>query len=181
MKWLTSNIAIFLYKVLGIYILWYLIYDLWLLPAGWLDAWVCKNVAGIAYHILELFGYSAFLKGRHVGVIGTSGVVMVNGCSGISAIGLFAGFVAAYPGRWILRILFIPVGIGIIYLINIIRITGLGITLVHWPSLFNFMHDYSSTALFYLVIFALWMIWVNFGEKKLHLLRQKESGASALK
>jgi hypothetical protein len=25
------------------------------------------------------------------------------------------------------------------------------------------------------------MIWVNFGEKKLHLLRQKESGASALK
>jgi exosortase family protein XrtF len=179
MKWLTSHIAIFLYKVLGIYILWYLIYDLWLLPAGWLDVWVCKNVAVAAYHSLEWLGYNAFLNGRHVGVIGTSGVVLANGCSGISAIGLFAGFVAAYPGRWTSRMLFIPVGIGIIYLLNIIRITGLSITLVHWPHLFNFMHDYSSTALFYIAIFALWMIWVNFGEKNLPILQQKKSGASA--
>jgi exosortase/archaeosortase family protein len=178
-RWLKSNIAIFLYKVLGIYILWYLIYDLWILPAGWLDAWVCKDVARIAYHILQSAGYTAFVNGRHVGVIGTTGVMLVNGCSSISAMGLFVGFVAAYPGQWVPRILFILVGIGIIYLVNIIRIVGLSITLAHWSNVFNFMHNYSSTALFYIVIFGLWMIWANYGGNKIRTLRRQKSGASA--
>jgi exosortase/archaeosortase len=129
MKWLKSDIAIFLYKVAGIYILWYLIYELWLLPAGWLDAWLCKNVAGMGYNALHLLGYEAFVNGRHVGVIGTAGVFLVDGCSGITAIGLFIGFVVAYPGRWVPRILFIIAGIIIIYLVNIVRIIGLTITL----------------------------------------------------
>jgi len=166
MKWLKSDIAVFLYKVLGIYILWYFIYELWLLPAGWLDAWLTQNIAQIGHDFLRLFGYPAFVDGRHVGVSGTSGILLVDGCSGISAIGLFIGFVVAYPGRWIARILFIITGIGIIYIVNVIRIVGLTITLAEWPYLFSFMHDYSSTALFYVVIFGLWMIWVNNGGKK---------------
>jgi exosortase/archaeosortase family protein len=151
--------------VAGIYVLWYLIYELWLLPAGWLDACLCKNIAQIGYHSLHLLGYEAFLNGRHVGVIGTTGIFLVNGCSGITAIGLFIGFVVAYPGRWAPRMLFIIIGIGIIYLVNIIRIIGLTITLAEWPHLFHFMHTYSSTALFYIVIFGLWMIWANYDEK----------------
>lgn len=166
MNWLKSDIAIFLYKVLGIYILWYLIYELWLLPAGWLDEWLCLNVAQMGHDFLQLFGYEAFVNGRHVGVTGTAGVLLINGCSGISAIGLFIGFVVAYPGRWVPRAFFIITGIGIIYLVNVIRIVGLTITLAEWPNLFDFMHDYSSTALFYIVIFGLWMIWANNGGKE---------------
>lgn len=161
MKWLKSDIAVFLYKVVGIYILWYLLYELWLLPDGRLDAWLCSNVAQIGYDLLQVFGYEAFISGRLVGIEGTAGIFLADGCSGISAIGLFVGFVIAYPGRWIPRICFIITGIGIIYLVNVGRIVTLAVTLAEWPGFFDFMHTYSTTAIFYLIIFGLWMIWAN--------------------
>ncbi len=179
MNWLKSDIAIFLYKVAGIYLLWYLLYELWLLPDGRLDAWLCLNVAQIGYDLLELFEYEAFLNGRHVGVAGTSGVLLVDGCSGIAAIGLFVGFVIAYPGRWVPRIFFIITGIGIIYLVNVIRIIALTITLTEWPNLFDFMHDYSSIAIFYIIIFGMWMIWANNGEQKSSPIVSKQPAATA--
>ncbi len=166
MNWLKSDIAIFLYKVVGIYILWYFIYELWLLPDGRLDAWLCENIAQIGYDLLQVFGYEAFINGRLVGIEGTDGIRLIDGCSGISAIGLFIGFVVAYPGRWIPRINFIVIGIGIIYLVNVVRIVTLAITLAEWPEIFGFMHTYSTTAIFYLVIFGLWMIWANNGSQK---------------
>ena len=32
------------------------------------------------------------------------------------------------------------------------------------PQFFNFTHDYSTTTIFYLVIFLLWMLWVRIAE-----------------
>lgn len=165
-KWLKSDIAKFLFKVLGIYILWYIIYDLWLLPDGRLDQWLVLNIIDISSNALLLMEYDVFWDGRVIGLAGASGVRLINGCSGISAIGLFIGFVVAYPGRWIPRICFIIIGIGIIYFINIIRIIVLVITQKYWPEMFGFTHDYSTTAIFYLVIFLLWMVWVNLGDWK---------------
>lgn len=164
MKWLKSDIAKFFYKVAGIYVVWYLVYEMWLLPDGSLDAWVCTNVAMIGHDLLQFIGYNAFVNGRLVGIAGTDGVLLIDGCSGISSIGLFVGFVIAYPGRWIPRISFIITGIGIIYLANVVRIVTLSVTLAEWPHLFDFMHTYSTTAIFYIIIFGLWMIWANKGE-----------------
>lgn len=167
MKWYKSNIASFLYKILGFYLVWYLVYNLWLLPAGWLDAWVTKDIAWIGYHILNFLGYTAYVSGRNVGIIGTAGVFVANGCSGISQTGLFIGFVFAYPGRWIPRILFIIIGTGIIYLANIIRIVVLAITVAQWPQMFSTVHHYFATAVFYLIIFGLWAIWFNNDNKEM--------------
>lgn len=164
-KWLKSDIAQFLLKVVGIYILWYIIYDLWLLPDGRLDKWLVLNVIDVSSSLLSGMGYDVYWTGRLIGLENTAGILLVNGCSGISAIGLFIGFVIAYPGRWIPRISFILVGIGVIYLVNILRIIVLVITQQFYPAIFDITHDYSTTAIFYLVIFVLWMIWVNLGGK----------------
>lgn len=166
-SWLNSDITKFLIKVLGIYIIWYVIYDLWLLPDGRIDEWLVLNVIDVSSSLLQWMNYDVFWDGRLIGLTGSSGVILINGCSGISAIGLFIGFVIAYPGRWTPRICFIVVGIGIIYLVNIIRIIVLVITQKYWPATFYFTHDYSTTAIFYLVIFVLWMVWVNLGDRKI--------------
>ncbi|MDZ7681673.1 MAG: archaeosortase/exosortase family protein [Fodinibius sp.] len=102
--------------------------------------------------------------GRLIGINESAGIYLADGCSGIAAIGLFVGFVVAYPGEWIPRIAFIAIGIGIIYLVNILRILVLAITQVKWPGMFDITHDYSTTAIFYLVIFVLWMVWANLGD-----------------
>lgn len=164
MQWLKSDVGIFLLKVAGIYLLWYFIYELWLLPDGTLDQWVTTNIVSVSAGMLEILGYDFYATGRLIGIGESAGIYLVNGCSGLSAIGLFVGFVIAYPGAWIPRMAFIVIGIGVIYLVNIVRIIILTITQVQAPELFAITHDYSTTAIFYVVIFALWMVWVNFGD-----------------
>jgi exosortase/archaeosortase family protein len=163
MQWLKTDIGLFLLKVVGIYLCWYLIYELWLLPDGSLDAWLTSNIASVSAGILEIFNYDVYATGRLFGIGESPGIYLADGCSGIAAIGLFIGFVIAYPGKWAPRIAFIFIGIGVIYLVNIIRNVVLAITQVYRPGMFDITHDYSTTAIFYLVIFALWMIWANCG------------------
>lgn len=166
MKWLRSDIGIFLLKVVGIYLCWYVIYELWLLPDRRLDAWLTTNIVSVSAGILQSLGYDLYATGRLIGIGESAGIYLVDGCSGIAAIGLFVGFVIAYPGEWVPRMAFIFMGIGIIYFVNVIRIVILSITQVQWPSMFDVTHDYSTTAIFYLVIFLLWVVWANLGGKE---------------
>ncbi|MFH5831236.1 exosortase X [Halalkalibaculum sp. DA3122] len=163
-SWLDSEPVKFILKVLAIYIVWYLVYEMWLLPDGTLDHWIAVNIVDTTAGILTLFSYDVFTAGRLIGLDTAPGILLVDGCTGISAIGLFIGFIIAYPGKWIPRLSFIIIGIGIIYLVNIIRIAALAITQVQWPEFFDFTHDYSTTAIFYMVIFVLWILWANLGD-----------------
>ncbi|MDZ7690970.1 MAG: archaeosortase/exosortase family protein [Balneolaceae bacterium] len=163
---LDSEPVKFVLKVVLIYVVWYLVYDLWLLPDGTLDRWVAVNIVENTAGILAALGYDIYTAGRLIGLGEAPGILLVDGCTGISAIGLFIGFIIAYPGNWIPRLSYIFIGIGVIYLVNIARIAVLAVTQVNWPELFAFTHDYSTTAIFYLVIFGLWMIWANMGDEK---------------
>lgn len=162
-NWLQSDLLRFGLKVLGIYILWYLVYELWLLPDGSLDRWLALNIVDNSAGILQGLNYDIYTAGRLIGLDEGPGILLVDGCNGIAAIGLFIGFVLAYPGEWIPRVSFIVIGIGVIYLVNIVRIAVLVVTQVRWPAFFSFTHDYSTTAIFYLVIFGLWVVWANLG------------------
>lgn len=159
-----SPVTQFILKALGIFAIWYVIYELWLLPQGDLDEWLSLNIVSVSNGIIQLFGYETWTMHRIIGIGENAGIQLVDGCTGISAIGLFLGFILAYPGDWINRISFSLLGIGVIYLVNILRIVVLAITQEEWIEFFDFTHDYSTTTIFYVVIFVLWMIWVQLSE-----------------
>ena len=158
---LKSPVTQFVLKALGIFAVWYVIYELWLLPKGDLDEWLSLNIVAVSDGIIRLFGYDTWTMHRIIGIGENAGIQLVDGCTGISAIGLFLGFILAYPGDWKNRISYSFLGIGVIYLVNIFRIVILAITQEEWIEFFDFTHDYSTTAIFYLVIFALWIVWVQ--------------------
>jgi exosortase/archaeosortase family protein len=164
MRWHQSRAVSFLWKALLIYIIWYVVYELWLLPKGTIDQWLTTHIVVVSSNVLEFLKIPHFAEGRLIGMPATAGVLLVNGCSGISAMGLFVGFVIAYPGRWDYRLMFILFGVFILYLVNIIRITVLVVVQGFWDAGFAIMHDYSTSAVFYLVIFLLWMIWANLNQ-----------------
>jgi len=137
-------------------------YELWLLPDGSLDGWISLNIISNSAGIIQWLGYDVFIYNRIIGIYGNGGIEVVDGCNGIAAMGLFLGFILAYPGSWKKRISFSVVGIGIIYFVNIIRISVLAVTQDEWPAFFDFTHDYSTTTIFYITIFIMWMIWVNY-------------------
>lgn len=157
------SIGLFLAKVLAVYVVWYVVYDLWLLPDGSLDRWLSLNVAGMSGSLLSLFGFDAVAQGRNVLMSGVPGVRVVNGCNGLTTIGLFIGFVVAYPGAWARRVGFVVFGIGVIYVTNVLRVAGMVAVQKYAPSLFDPLHGFGMTTIFYVVVFALWVVWANWG------------------
>jgi len=165
----------FLAKAAAIYGLWYVLYDLWLLPDGRLDAWVSETVAYAGHAVLSGLGIDAAASGRSIELARASGIRIVDGCNGLSTIGLFAGFVLAFPGSTRRRLWFLPFGIAVIYVANVARISLLGGLQVHWPAGFNVVHDLGAPAFFHLIVFGLWVLWANYGGAALD--SNPESGA----
>ncbi len=156
-------VAQFLVKAVAIYGVWYVLYDLWLLPDGRVDAWVSQTVVHAGQMVLSGIGIEAVANGRSIELARASGIRIVDGCNGLATIGLFAGFVLAFPGSTRRRLLFLLLGIGVIYLANVARVSLLAGLQVHWPPAFEFVHNLGAPAFFHLIVFGLWVLWANYG------------------
>jgi exosortase/archaeosortase family protein len=159
----TRRIAAFAGKVLAFYGLWYVLYDLWLLPDGTLDQWLSLNVAWMGGGLLDFLGFGATVDGRSIVLPGVRGVRIANGCNGLSTLGLFVGFVLAYPGSAWRRLWFIPLGILVVYVTNVGRVVVMLLAQKYWPAAFDPLHGFGLTTIFYVVIFGLWVAWANYG------------------
>lgn len=54
----------FLGKAVAVYAVWYIVYDLWLLPDGHLDEWVSHSVVWVAQGALGIVGFDPTADGR---------------------------------------------------------------------------------------------------------------------
>ena len=164
----TRRIVAFIGKVLAFYGLWYVLYDLWLLPDGTVDRWLSLNVAWMSGGLLDLLGFGAAVDGRGIVLPGVRGVRIANGCNGLSTLGLFIGFVLAYPGSAWRRLWFIPLGVLAIYATNVGRVVVMLLAQKYWPAAFDPLHGFGLTTIFYVVVFGLWVAWANYGEDPAH-------------
>jgi exosortase/archaeosortase family protein len=56
---------------------------------------------------------------------------------------------------------FVPTGLLIIHVVNLARIGLLFFVAEYQPDFMYFTHKYFFTAILYIIIFLLWMIWVK--------------------
>ena len=84
-----------------------------------------------------------------------------SGCSGLKQMMQFALLMMVFPGPWKKKLWFIPLGLVIMHITNIFRIVGMAIVIDNWPQYGEFSHDYIFRPLFYVVIFLLWVWWVE--------------------
>lgn len=96
-----------------------------------------------------------------IAINGVPRVHIEDGCNGLTLIVLFAGFILAYPGKWQLKLWFIPLGMLLIYGINTVRMVALALNHYHNQSSFEFNHKYTFLIIVYAFIFGLWMLWIN--------------------
>jgi exosortase/archaeosortase family protein len=159
----SRRIAVFAAKVLAFYGLWYMLYDLWLLPNGMVDRWLSLNVASVSGTLLGGLGFDVMVEGRGLTLPGVRGIRIANGCNGLSTLGLFVGFVLAYPGSPWRRTWFLPLGILAIYATNVGRVVVMLLSQKYWPAAFEPLHGFGLTTIFYVVVFGLWVLWANYG------------------
>ncbi len=152
--------------MLAAYAVWFAVYDLLLLPDGRLDEALSLHAASASRTVLTWLGYEARVFGRVVWMDGTAGIEVVNGCNGLAVIGLFLGFVLAFPGSARRRLAFIPFGILALYLVNVGRLAFLVLVQHYRPEWFDLVHQFAATGIYYVVVFGLWVAWAHFGAEK---------------
>lgn len=174
MRWVKSLIEfvrsqpdVFRFLVIGFggYIIWHLTYEAYLKPATLLDEVVTENLVVMTEAVMQLLGYeplTVFQENdgafRHrVGIEGAQGVFVGPSCDGVVLFALFTIFILSFPGKWVRKLWYIPMGIGVIHLTNMLRIASLLLIQLYFgKEALEFNHDYTFTVLVYAVIFALW-------------------------
>ena len=83
------------------------------------------------------------------------------GCNAINVVIVFVAFMFAFSGPAKKLSWFIPLGIGIIYIANLLRVGLLFWVAQHYQRYFYYLHKYIFTALIYLVVLVLWGVWIK--------------------
>lgn len=122
------------------------------------STWFLTNVLGIDVQIINERLYFA-----NSGWVGVS-----MGCSAFKQLLQFLILILVYPGPWKAKLWFIPVGFIAIQTVNNIRIITLSLITNYNGSqgFWDFTHDYVLRPLFYVVIFTMWVIWVEIISKR---------------
>ncbi len=156
-----SPLTLFLLKAGGVYAVWQLLYDLVILPDGRLDTWLSLTGVKLAAAGLSFVGWEIETAGRFIACIGNRGVEIQNGCNGMDLLGLYAGFIIAYPGDLKKRMAFIAGGIGLIFVANVFRIAFFVLSNLYYPNYWDPVHYWSSIVFFYPIVLTLWYLWTT--------------------
>ena len=160
-----SPLTLFLLKAGCVYAAWQFLYDLVVLPDGRLDTWLSVTGVKLAAMGLSFLGLDIESSGRVIACVGNRGVEIQNGCNGFDLLGLYAGFIIAYPGNMIKRILFLAGGIGLIFIANVSRIAFFTLSNLYFPDYWEPVHLYSSYVFFYPIVLTLWFLWTTVNEQ----------------
>jgi exosortase family protein XrtF len=155
----------FIITGLFLYIIWILIYEGFIKSNHLIDPWLTNIVSFHSVHILKLAGFNSSHE-----MVNTGNVLFNNKipvlriayiCNGLILYVIFLIFMVSFPGPLKHKAWFIPLGLIIIYLSNLLRVVALVIIQIYAPDYLVFNHKYTFTMVIYGVIFLLWIIWVK--------------------
>ena len=156
----------FLLKAGLLYLFSYFFYELILKKYTRFDQYFIRIIIDACEQILSFLNYKTFASKeindfQVFGIDGSNGVWIGGPCNGITLMFLFAIFIIAYPGNLKHKLWYLPVGIILVYILNLFRIISLSLIAYYKPSYIEFNHTYTFTFIAYSFVFSLWMIWVN--------------------
>ncbi|BDS09471.1 archaeosortase/exosortase family protein [Aureispira anguillae] len=162
-------LATFLTRMMVLYALWEVCFHIiWAFPnlmAGY-RAFSLFIIKGILQHtawVLELLGYSTEMElgERIIKIVGTTGVSVGEPCIGFGVMAIFFALIISYPGLLRKKIWFLPLGLSLIYTMNIIRIAVLAIMVKIDPTIWELNHKFIFKIIIYSVILLLWRQWMK--------------------
>lgn len=149
-----------------VYLGLYLFFEFYIKKHTFIDQHFIALIINSSDVVLRWFGYDTFktisdTDYQVLGIDGSDGVWIGSSCNAITLFFLFAVFIAAYPGHQKSKLWYIPLGILLIHVLNIIRVVILALIAFYNPLYLDFNHTYTFTFIIYGFIFLLWMTWVN--------------------
>jgi len=91
---------------------------------------------------------------------------VAKGCDGLEASALYLIAVLLMPFSWRSKALGLLAGAAVLFVLNILRIVGLYLVMIYWPSAFEPLHIHGGFALFTIVAILLWVTWAGWAMRK---------------
>ena len=148
----------------ALFLLWFFGYEQYLAPDGRLDDFLCANIARAGAGFLSMLGFTASVAPTDAHLLllaGTPAVTVGPPCNGLVLYALFSGFVIAYPGPFLRKLWYIPLGIALIWGLNVQRVALLALNHHYAPGSLDFNHHYTFSLVVYSCIFGLWQLWAR--------------------
>ena len=126
-----------------------------------------------AVWIIKLFGFYTIHNEMDVMVVDGPYLRVNYSCIGLGVMSFFTAFIIAFPAKLRSKIKLFIIGMLMIYVLNVLRIAGLGLLLGYFKSQrnnFTYHHEVFNI-LVYICIFALLYVWIK---KNTNPLIQKE-------
>lgn len=121
-----------------------------------------RHITDAVYWLVCLFRDTAYRVGDTVIRFESgSGTAIIWGCSGLKQSFIWMCLILTVSGGWKHKIWFIPFGWFCCYAFNILRIFLITLFIEFHPEWFPFLHDYIFKYLFYGMLFALWVWFVE--------------------
>lgn len=161
-----KSALIFLGKFVGFYLAGNILYGIYVESfdrrADNITFWVANQTSWV----LNRVGYEARVEAvpeiPKLGMEEAGRVVLYvfEGCNGLNVMIVFVAFLFAFGGSFRRMSVFLPAGILVIHLFNLLRIGLLFNLAVGKSTHFYYYHKYLFTATLYVVVLALWALWV---------------------
>ena len=131
---------------------------------------MADHVAQMVSRIMHLIGFTHQLEPYNI-IRHDNGAAIrvVWACTGFKQSYIFITLILFFKGPWQKKLWFIPLGLIVIYLFNIFRISFLAGMVRFHPEWFDLVHEEIFKYLFYGLIFGLWVIWEEKIRKDIHL------------
>lgn len=121
-----------------------------------------ENLVFFSREVLGLLGYDVEQQGTNiVKVVGYGGVGIGNYCLAVELFVLFVALVASYPGSFITKAWFIPLGLLSIHFINVIRVISLNLLTVYAPEYADFNHHFTFRVIVFVYILFLYQLFLK--------------------
>ncbi|MBD3636711.1 MAG: archaeosortase/exosortase family protein [Crocinitomicaceae bacterium] len=161
-KLLDSKIVRFLLLGGVLYVVWLLIYYLLIKSYTNWDYLLNYNIVWLSQNFLDWIGFQTMIEieSDHVVIVMAEGdlrpILLGDECNGFKLFAIFSIFILVFPGSWKSKLWFIPLGLLIVHLANVIRVCSLTLINNYHPDYLDFNHLYTFTIFVYGIIFALW-------------------------
>lgn len=119
--------------------------------------WCLTNIFNMHYWLdLPNQGFLAYDKSGGVLALAVAPI-----CSSLKQWCHWLFLMLIFPGPWKHKAWYIPVGLVVIELVNVVRVVGIYLCMYYFPGSFEIAHNYVFKFFFYFVIFLMWVVWVE--------------------
>jgi exosortase family protein XrtF len=156
----------FLAKFIGIYVIGNILYGLFIESYGDFPDPVTQWVTEQTSWVLNLLGEETraipLTEDPIIQLVRSDfvGLNVFEGCNGINVMIVFMAFIVSFGGPLRSMAWYIPVGLLLIHIANLLRLFLLYFVNLKWEEHFYFFHKYLFTASIYVFVFALWGYWI---------------------